>query len=270
MVGLRRVADSAKLPRVLTHNLPRLSVLGVPVTDVTMDEALSLLDSMIAEQPPRSHSVFYVNAHTLNVACDDASVRDVLKSADCVFGDGTGVRFATRVLHNKRPRDNVNGTDLVPRLFTSRAGRGHRYYLLGNNPERVERAADFTRRNFPGWTLAGYHHGYLKGDDHARVIADINQSNSQLLLVGMGNPIQEQWIQRHLSKLNVPICMGVGGLFDYWSGDLDRAPLWVRRLGYEWLHLLVRQPTKARRYLIGNPKFLLRVALRKLSGESAI
>lgn len=245
----------------------KLSILGVPVTDVTMDEALALLDAMIASQPARSHSVYYVNAHTLNVACDDPSFRDVLRRADRVFGDGTGVRWASRLLHGANLRDNVNGTDLVPRLFTTRAGLGHRYYLLGNTPERIERAAAFTQRTFPGWTLAGFHHGYLKPGDHEAVIADINQSNAQMLLVGMGNPMQERWIDQHLPKLQVPICMGVGGLFDYWSGDLVRAPGWVRKFGSEWVHLLVRQPVKARRYLLGNPKFLGRIALSKAQGN---
>lgn len=241
----------------------RLSVLDVPVTDATMEEALSILESMITSSPARSHSVYFVNAHTLNVACDDPQYRAVLNRADRIFGDGTGVRWAARVLHHKPLRDNVNGTDLTPQLFHSRAGRGYRYFLLGNTPERIERAAAFTQRTFPGWTLAGYHHGYLKPEDHAQVVAQINASNAHMLLVGMGNPRQEQWIDQHLRELRVPICMGVGGLFDYWSGDLVRAPAWVRNVGYEWLHLLVKQPFKARRYLLGNPKFLLRIARQK-------
>lgn len=248
----------------------RLSVLDVPVTDASMDEALALLDAMVASEPPRSHSVYFVNAHTLNVAWEDAEYRNVLKRADRVFGDGTGVRWATRALHHKQLRDNVNGTDLMPQWFQTRAGRGLRYYLLGNTPERIERAASFTQTTFPGWTLAGYHHGYLEEHDHASVIDAINASGAHLLLVGMGNPKQEQWIDRHLSSLHVPVCMGVGGLFDYWSGDLERAPGWVRKVGYEWLHLLIRQPFKARRYLLGNPKFLMRVAQRKLHGEPEV
>lgn len=248
-------------------SVKRLSLLHVPVTDATMDEALAILDDMITADPPRSHSVYYVNAHTLNVAWEDPSFRDVLTRADRVFGDGTGVRWATRALHSKKLRDNVNGTDLMPRFFSSRAGRGYRYFLLGNTPERIERAAAFTQRTFTGWTLAGHHHGYIQPHDDAAVVEQINASGAHLLLVGMGNPLQERWIDRNLKDLRVPICMGVGGLFDYWSGDLVRAPSWVRKVGYEWLHLLVKQPFKARRYLIGNPKFLMRVAVRKVQGE---
>jgi N-acetylglucosaminyldiphosphoundecaprenol N-acetyl-beta-D-mannosaminyltransferase len=84
-----------------------------------------------------------------------------------------------------------------------------------------------------------------------------------LLLVGMGNPGQERWIATHRAQLQVPVCIGVGGLFTYWSGHLDRAPAWVRGIGFEWLHLLIRQPEKGRRYLLGNPLFLGRLAAHR-------
>ncbi|MET0335689.1 MAG: WecB/TagA/CpsF family glycosyltransferase [Rhizobacter sp.] len=237
-----------------------LPVLGVPVTDVTMEHALGLLQNMLYEQPRRAHSIYFVNAHTLNNATDNPTYRHVLQSADRVFGDGTGVRWAARMLHGVTLKDNVNGTDLVPLMFSRWADRGLRYFLLGNTPERIEIAAKRAQEMFPGWTLAGYHTGYLGPDDHQAVIEKINASGADLMLVGMGNPKQEQWIHDHLSQLTVPLCLATGGLFDYWVGDLVRAPKWVRKLGYEWLHLLSRQPHKAGRYLVGNPKFLGRIA----------
>ena len=243
-----------------------LSVLGVPVTDMSMDAALGTLEQMLA-QTAKSNAVFFVNAHTLNLACDEPRFGDVLRSAERVFGDGTGVRWAVRILHGHALRDNVNGTDVVPLLFSRLAGRGLRYFLLGNTPERIAAAAAHARAAYPGWTLAGAHHGFLGEGDHAAVIDQINASGAHMLLVGMGNPLQEQWIARHLPQLRVPLCMGTGGLFDYWVGDLARAPLWARRIGFEWLHLLIRQPHKARRYLLGNPKFLLRVLRSRLLGR---
>lgn len=245
-----------------------VSVLGVPISDMHMDEAITWLDQVM-QRGPRAHAVFFVNAHTLNLACDDPGYREVLCSAERVYGDGTGVRWGARWLHGRRLRDNVNGTDVVPRLFNDLAGRGLRYFLLGNTPERIERAAAHARAAYPGWVQAGFHHGYLDDVDPAEVIGKINASGAHLLLVGMGNPKQERWIARHLPQLRVPLCMGTGGLFDYWVGDLVRAPAWVRRVGHEWLHLLVRQPHKARRYLIGNPLFLLRVARSRWLGLDA-
>jgi N-acetylglucosaminyldiphosphoundecaprenol N-acetyl-beta-D-mannosaminyltransferase len=241
-----------------------LRVLGVEIADLTMAGALALIEGLLTAQPLRARSIYYVNTHTLNLACDDENFREVLQRASHVFGDGTGVRWACRMLYGRPPRDNVNGTDLTPRLFQTTAGRGYRYFLLGNTPERIARAAEYTQRAFPGWTLAGHHHGYLGPDDHAAVVSRINSLRPHLLLVGMGNPLQERWIDANLERLEVPVCMGIGGLFDYWSGDLERAPAWVRRLGHEWLHLLIRQPHKFQRYMLGNPKFLARVTASKL------
>lgn len=246
-----------------------LPILGVPVTDWTMAQALAWLSTALTAEGRSTHAVFFVNAHTLNLACDDPSYRATLTSAQRVFGDGTGVRWAARLLHGIQLRDNVNGTDLVPLLFDTLANRGLRYFLLGNTPERIGRAAAYAERRFTGWTLAGYHHGYIDAAQSAAVVEEINASGAHLLLVGMGNPKQEQWIAQHLPQLRVPVCMGTGGLFDYWVGDLVRAPQWVRTIGYEWLHLLLRQPHKARRYLLGNPKFLARVLASRLRGEDA-
>jgi N-acetylglucosaminyldiphosphoundecaprenol N-acetyl-beta-D-mannosaminyltransferase len=243
----------------------KLRVLGVEILDATMDEAVSRLGERLPQSGP-AQTVYFVNAHTLNLATADTEFRGVLSRADFVFGDGTGVRWATRILHDLCLRDNVNGTDLVPTLFERYRDRGFSYYLLGATPEAIELAAAEAGRLFPGWTQAGHHDGYLDDARSREVIADINQRRPNLLLVGMGNPLQETWLDRYASELQVPLALGVGGLFTYWSKDITRAPVWVRELGHEWLHLLVSQPHKARRYLIGNPLFLARVTREYLSG----
>jgi N-acetylglucosaminyldiphosphoundecaprenol N-acetyl-beta-D-mannosaminyltransferase len=156
-------------------------------------------------------------------------------------------------------KDNLVGTDLVPDIFTATAGRGYRYFLLGANRDSIECAARHCESSYPGWELAGYSHGYLDEEATSQVIERINAARPHLLLVGMGNPKQEQWIHRYRDQLRVPAAIGVGGLFDHWAGNLNRAPLWVRKLGYEWLQLLLQQPHKWRRYIVGNPKFLFRM-----------
>jgi N-acetylglucosaminyldiphosphoundecaprenol N-acetyl-beta-D-mannosaminyltransferase len=240
---------------------PALQILGVDILDATIDEAVATLTREIqAYDGTTSRSVYFVNAHTLNLATENPAYCATLAAADYVFGDGTGVRWAARLLHAHRLRDNVNGTDLVPRLFDETAGRGYRFYLLGATPDVIERAARRCGELFPGWTLAGWHHGYLDAVAERCVVEDINALQCQMLLVGMGNPLQEAFIARNRSRLRVPLCLGIGGLFTYWSGDLQRAPAWVRKAGSEWLYLMLVQPRKFRRYALGNPLFLGRVA----------
>lgn len=238
-----------------------LPILGVDIIDATLDEAVGALAQEIEVYDGNtSRSVYFVNAHTLNLASENPQYRQTLARGDYVFGDGTGVRWAARLLHSRRLRDNVNGTDLVPRLFAATAGRGYRYYLLGAMPEVIERAARRCKALFPGWTFAGCHHGYLDLEAERRVVDEINALHCQMLLVGMGNPLQEAFIARNRGRLRVPLLLGTGGLFTYWSGDLQRAPAWVRRAGSEWLYLMLVQPHKFKRYALGNPLFLGRVA----------
>jgi N-acetylglucosaminyldiphosphoundecaprenol N-acetyl-beta-D-mannosaminyltransferase len=199
--------------------------------------------------------IAFVNAHTLNLAAQAAAYRDLSNRAACVFGDGTGVRWSA-LLRGVRMKANLNGTDLVPRLFACTADRGYRYFLLGATEDTIARAASNAHRRFAGWTLAGSHHGYIDKRDCPEIIELINAAQPHVLLVGMGNPLQERWIDDHLGMLQVPLCLGTGGLFDHWAGNLRRAPAWVRHLGYEWAQLLMQQPHKWRRYLLGNPRFL--------------
>jgi N-acetylglucosaminyldiphosphoundecaprenol N-acetyl-beta-D-mannosaminyltransferase len=246
-----------------------LSVLGVRITDVSMARAMEIVRGMMDRRDGKTRGVYFVNAHALNLAASDAAYREVLNAADCVFGDGTGVRWAAR-LQGVRLRDNVNGTDLVPLLLGEPTNPRRRYFLLGADEESIRRAAAHAAETFSGWTLVGFHHGFLTTPElDARAVECIRRARPDLLLVGMGNPLQELWIHRHRNDIEVPVCLGVGGLFQYWAGALRRAPRWLRGRGFEWLSILLQQPEKARRYLLGNPLFLARATrdARKLRRE---
>jgi N-acetylglucosaminyldiphosphoundecaprenol N-acetyl-beta-D-mannosaminyltransferase len=231
-------------------------ILGVRVMDETMEGAIDRARSAMDSAGPSS--LFFVNAHTLNLATADPTYRRLLNEAEMVFGDGTGVRWAARP-RGVEMKANVNGTDLVPALL-ARAD-GARCYLLGNRSEVVERAAEHVRRTYPDVAVVGCHHGFLDEEASARLVETINGLDVDLLLVGMGNPHQEQWIARHRPRLRARLCVGVGGLFNYLADEIDRAPLWMRRAGIEWMHVLRRHPWKLRRYLLGNPLFLARMLL---------
>lgn len=243
--------------------LRRVTVLGVAIDDLTFEDAIDLLRAALRDDGRRA--LFFVNAHTLNLACEDPDYRRVLNRADLVFGDGTGVRLAAR-LAGVRLRANLNGTDLVPALMAAADGDGLRYVLLGARPEVLERTAAATQARYRGWTLAGRHHGYLDAAGADRLVAEINAARPHLLLVGMGNPVQERWIAENRHRLDVPLCVGVGGLFSYLSGDYRRAPAAMRRAGLEWLAVLFTQRQKWKRYVRGNPVFLARILRERVSG----
>ncbi|HVK55493.1 MAG TPA: WecB/TagA/CpsF family glycosyltransferase [Burkholderiales bacterium] len=246
-----------------------VSICGVRVSNFSQEEAIALIHRAIVERV-RGYSIYIANTHTFNLASDDQQYHAVLNRASKVFADGTGARWAAR-MRGVRLKDNLVGTDLIPRLFDATAGKGYRYFLLGGGAEAVERAARACSRLYTGWSLAGFHHGYSESKDVPRVIDLVNSTRADLLLVAMGNPHQERWIDTYREYLTTPVCVGVGGLVDHWAGRLTRAPMWVRRHGFEWVQILLQQPHKWRRYILGNPKFLLRMMLtarrdRYLSG----
>lgn len=240
--------------------LRTISLLGVRVTDTTKREAMALMEAWVHAADGRARAAFIVNAHTLNLACEDAAYRAVLNAADVVFADGTGVRLAAS-LRGVQLADNLVGTDLLPLFFKTRLERGYRYFFLGGTPGTDARAAARVRNDFPGIQVVGHHHGFFSDGAAPAVISMINAAAPDMLLVAMGNPLQERWIHAHRPALRVPVCIGVGGLINHWAGDLQRAPQWVRELGMEWGQILLQQPHKWRRYLLGNPKFVFRAVV---------
>lgn len=236
-------------------------LLGVRFHRMTRQEAVACLSDYFGKAEARK--VYIVNAHTLNVAWSDQRFREVLNASDLLLNDGTGAQIASRLFGRAFP-DNLVGTDLVPELC-QRAGRHHvGVFLLGGHSGIPEAAANKLRQVIPELIISGTRSGYFSESEEARIAREINQSGAGILLVAMGNPIQEKWIHRNAPRLKCDLCIGVGGLFDHLSGRLRRAPLWMRRCGVEWVHILISQPHKWRRYLVGNPLFLARALVDRL------
>jgi N-acetylglucosaminyldiphosphoundecaprenol N-acetyl-beta-D-mannosaminyltransferase len=156
---------------------------------------------------------------------------------------------------------NHVGTDLIPRQCSLGQAWGLRVFLLGGLAGIAERAGAALSARFPGIHIAGCHHGYVGPQDDERVCRAINAARPHLILVAMGNPLQEVWIDRNLDRLERGVAVGVGGLFDHLAGNLRRAPQWVRSAGCEWMQILLQQPYKWRRYVLGNPVFIYRMTL---------
>lgn len=230
-----------------------VTICGVTITDQTSEEALQQLDASL--ECTHCQTVVFPNAATINLAYEREGFADTLNSATHVFGDGTGVRWASQ-MRGVTLQDNLNGTDLIPAFLNRHPGL--RVFLLGGTDYLIEKAAAEFETLFPDIQLAGAHHGYFDHVDCEDVITDIRKSQADLLLVGFGNPLQEEFLARHKEQLPVRLAAGIGGLFSYWAGELDRAPEAFRENGLEWAHILLRQPHKAKRYLLGNPLFLIR------------
>lgn len=245
----------------------KLNVLGVDFLSVSMDEAIELLNGVIAGGDKQT--VSFINADCLNISCKDPSYKEILNAQDIVLPDGAGIDIACR-MNGERLVANLNGTDLIPKMWEAAPKTGYSFYMLGAAPGVTERMRQNIEQMYPGINIVGNHHGYFDHETEAdEIIEKINQCNPNVVLVAFGAPIQEKWIHKNKDKINSNLIIGVGGLFDFYSGDKKRAPKWMRKVGFEWAYRLFLEPGRLwRRYLIGNPLFMLRVIGARRSGRA--
>jgi N-acetylglucosaminyldiphosphoundecaprenol N-acetyl-beta-D-mannosaminyltransferase len=237
---------------------PVLNFFGVPVVNTSMAQAVDWLIDASAPGAAPSQLAF-VNPDCLNIAWSNEPYRQALVRAQRVLPDGIGIHIGCRML-GQALRENVNGTDMFPLLCEAAAGAGRSIYLLGARPGIAAAAAESMRRRYPSLRIAGTRDGYFDADTQAAVIKAVNDSGADILLVAFGAPRQDLWIAEHRDALAPRVCFGVGGLFDFYSGRIARAPVWMREIGLEWLYRLLQEPGRMwRRYVVGNPLFLFRV-----------
>jgi N-acetylglucosaminyldiphosphoundecaprenol N-acetyl-beta-D-mannosaminyltransferase len=208
--------------------------------------------------------VFFVNAHCVNVAARDPGYARLLKSAPFLFADGAGMALAAR-LNGVPLANNVNGTDLFPRLCDAAAAASLPVAFLGARPGVARQCATLMEQAYPGLRVVWVEDGYLSHEVERLRLAELNKSGARILFVAKGVPTQEHWIAAHAEQLVPPVLVGVGALFDFYSGTMSRAPLLMRKLRIEWAYRLVQEPRRLfLRYVLGNPEFIARALLWRL------
>jgi alpha-1,3-mannosyltransferase len=235
--------------------------LGVRVVVWKRRQALEVLDQAVVGDG--FLKIAFANANTLTTAAQSAQYRAVLQDF-CVLNDGVGLDIASRLKFGMPFPENLNGTDFLP-FYLANSTHRLRLYLLGASLGVAETTAEVLRRDFPRHTVVGVHHGYLRPEDTGAICAEIAAARADVVLVSMGNPLQELWIAENATATGAKLLFGVGALFDFISGRVTRAPQWVRRLRCEWIYRLGCEPRRLwRRYLIGNAMFLKWVLLERV------
>ena len=252
----------------MPNRLPHLEILGVPVVRATAAEAIAEIERLTDLHPPLL--IAYVNAHTLNLGATDDSYRALLKSADVVLNDGIGVSIAARMQGASFP-ENLNGSDFNPVILALAARRGWTAYLLGAAPGVAREASRRLQADIPGLEVVGTRDGYFSRDDDEAVASEIKQLGADVVMVAMGNPLQERWLESNLAATGARLGVGVGAFFDFTAGTAKRAPAWMNRAGIEWLWRLAQEPKRLfRRYVVGNPVFLGRALRERFRQRSSV
>ncbi|HEX2033145.1 MAG TPA: WecB/TagA/CpsF family glycosyltransferase [Chloroflexota bacterium] len=242
-------------PASHNHGLKSRTILGVRVDDVTYNEALERCVALAGRGRPAY--VVTPNPEFVILARHDPAFRAVLNEADLSIPDGGGLLLAARLAGHPL-REQVRGTDLAYGLIDHAPHAGWRVFLLGAAPGVAEAAARALVRRTPGLQISGTFAGQASPAGDAETVAAVRRAGrSDVLLVAYGARRQERWIARNLQQLDVGLAMGVGGVLDFMSGRVPRAPAWVRRAGVDWLFRLAIQPSRFKRQATTIPPFVL-------------
>lgn len=227
-----------------------LALAGYPVFSTTSQDLCNILETRLQDHPKTV--LVFANTHFV-MQCQ--SIRAWLNGDNVIIvNDGIGMDIASLLQHGKRYKANLNGTDFMPLLLKTFT-QSHKIFLLGGTPGVAQKAADAIEQQ-TGQQVVGCADGSRAGE-RSGLCARINATGADIVLVAMGNPIQEEWIRRHMGELNARLIVSVGALLDFLSGNVQRAPKWVQKIRFEWLYRLSREPRRlAQRYTVDIARFL--------------
>jgi N-acetylglucosaminyldiphosphoundecaprenol N-acetyl-beta-D-mannosaminyltransferase len=235
-----------------------VKLFGLPVDPLTMEETVAAVRDLVAAGG--SHQHVAMNAAKVVAASNDPNLAKIIRDCDLVSADGMAVVWASKLLRSPVP-ERVAGIDLFERLVETAARDGRSVYFLGAQADVVARVVEVFSARYPDLCVSGFRDGFW--EDDGEVVDHVRQCRPDYLFLAVPSPRKEFWLSEHLSTLEVPFVMGVGGSFDVVAARTGRAPRIVQRLGFEWAWRLAQEPRRMwRRYLFGNLSFV-RIVVRE-------
>jgi N-acetylglucosaminyldiphosphoundecaprenol N-acetyl-beta-D-mannosaminyltransferase len=236
---------------------------GLPLDNVSLESIPTVLVGLALEKRKKPFLVTYLNAYHFNLAQKDEKYRRVLQEADLVYADGWGPVLAARFLGYRLP-GRLTAYDFFFNFCRLCEKEGLSLFLLGGERGVACETVQELKARFSHLEIEGSYHGFFDRTEEKRLIRRINRLRPDFLLVNLGAPRQELWLNRNLPRLKVKVGWAVGGLFNYIGGMMPRAPYWLGKLGFEWLFRLVAEPKRLwQRYLFGLPVFVYTVVKLK-------
>lgn len=237
----------------------KINIFGLQIDKIDFGLLLSKIYITITQKT--SISIAYANANTLNNIYTNSEIKDKLNSFDIVHPDGIGIFIASRFIFGKNGfRQRMTGSDFYPILINEAIKRNWSIYFFGHDTCTLNKIKE-TNTNL---NVAGFTQGF--NYQTGKVIDDINNSRAEILVVGLGFPMQEEWIYSNRNNIMCNVIIAVGDGIRVFTGNKIRGPVFVRRIGLEWLVRFFTNPVKYwKRYIIGNPLFLYRIIKLKLS-----
>ena len=239
--------------------MERISMLGLPVDVVSMDEAVSVFSKLLEKD--ELSVIVTANSIMIEDATRIETLAKVFRNAALVIPDGIGLVYASRI-KGMPLKERITGIGFSMEALKYCAEHGKNVFFLGGKPGVAQAAAERLMKDIPGLNIAGCRDGYFTADREDEVIAEINAAETDFICVAMGSPKQELFLEKHAGELCAKVGVGIGGCLDVWSGNVKRAPQFYQDHGLEWLYRSVKEPFRIKR-LFKIPVFLAKVLFDK-------
>ena len=255
------VAQANRHDHVGNHpelHFPRTLVGGLPVAALDRQQTARLtIGAALSRRGSDRPCLFFttINGQVVSLAASDTRVRRLFEAADLISADGMSVVLASRMGPGPRLPERVATTDAFHDAAHIACEIGASFYFLGGTEDVNRAAVERVRELYPRLNIVGHRSGFFEPREEADVVAHINGAGPDVLWIGLGVPLQQEFVQRYLYRLtNVGVAKSCGGLFDFLAGKSRRAPLWMQTAGLEWAYRAWRDPLRLGwRYLTTNP-----------------
>jgi len=236
----------------------RIDILGTEFDNFTEKQFHQYLDDDLDLRANKF--IVTPNPEIVLSAQKDSKFSKIINNADYVIPDGIGIIKGARSLGTPI-HERITGFDTLQYLIKAANRKQLKVYLLGAKPEVIQASADKIKKDYPQVDLVGFHDGYFKDD--AEIIDEITEKKPNVILVALGSPKQEFFIDKYRKSADA-IWIGVGGSFDVFSGTKKRAPKVIQKLNLEWFYRLVKEPTRFGR-MLAIPKYMRMINKEKKS-----
>lgn len=239
----------------------KIYLAGVKIDNVDGHDIIQRVKELINKN--KKGYFAYVNAHAVNLAQDMEWFRNFLNQSEISYADGQGIRIGAWLLGKKIP-PLVNLTRWSWELFHFASENNYSIFVFGAKEDILKKAIENMKKKFPKLKIAGYHHGYFDNSNSHKIVQYISEVKPNILIVGMGMPLQEKWIIENFDFLDVNAIFNAGSCIDIIAGHKKVCPDWMTNVGLEWLFRFVREPKRLfKRYIFGNPKFIYKILTKR-------
>ena len=242
------------------NNSPKkVHIWGISVNPITKDDFIDVIDNHISSNIKLPLHITGVNPETISQSLSDSQLRDAINSSDLINIDNTLVYCMLR-LSGVRAPERVATPDLFESMLNLAEKRGYSVFLLGAKEDVLLKAIDNIKSQYPGIKIAGYRNGYYKKEEIHEICKEIKEAKPKMLFLALPTPEKEIFIYNNKNFLEVPVLLGIGGAIDVKSGLVIRAPLFLRKIGFEGIHRTMQNPRNyGKRYFTLYPAFIVYV-----------